>query len=349
MLKKKQIREIREHLEKSQNPLFFFDNDQDGLCSYLLLRRFLGRGKGVPVKTNPLSEDYFRRVREFNPDYIFILDVPEVSKDFFNEVQKLNLPVVWIDHHGLRGKSPNFVSYYDPLLNKKKSNEPVTALCHQIANKKEDSWLGVVGCISDKFIPKFYKDFLKKYPELGKKSKNAFDIFYNTDLGKICMIFGASLKDKTTNVMNMLRFLIDAKGPYDVLEESKGNLTMHKRFREINSKEEILFEKAKANYDGGETFIFKYESETSMSASLANRASYFFPNKIIVIGHVKGNKINFSIRGKNVKNKFLKIISNMENARGGGHEEAIGIQIEAKDWDFFKKEASKPFSEDKKA
>jgi single-stranded DNA-specific DHH superfamily exonuclease len=39
MLNDKQIDEIREHLEKAQNPLFFFDNDDDGLCSFLLLQR----------------------------------------------------------------------------------------------------------------------------------------------------------------------------------------------------------------------------------------------------------------------------------------------------------------------
>ena len=36
MLTKKQKTEIKEHLEKSQNPLFFFDNDNDGLMSFLL-------------------------------------------------------------------------------------------------------------------------------------------------------------------------------------------------------------------------------------------------------------------------------------------------------------------------
>ena len=49
MLTNKQIEEIKEHLEKAQNPLFFYDNDADGLCSFLLLRRYLGRGKGVGV------------------------------------------------------------------------------------------------------------------------------------------------------------------------------------------------------------------------------------------------------------------------------------------------------------
>jgi len=94
MLTKKQVKEIRGHLERAQNPLFFFDNDPDGLCSYLLLRRFIGRGKAVPVKLNPLSVEYFRRVREFSPDYIFVLDVPEITSEFLDEVEKLNLPVV---------------------------------------------------------------------------------------------------------------------------------------------------------------------------------------------------------------------------------------------------------------
>ena len=31
MLTEKQLKEIREHLEKAQNPVFFFDNDADGL------------------------------------------------------------------------------------------------------------------------------------------------------------------------------------------------------------------------------------------------------------------------------------------------------------------------------
>ena len=40
------IKEIKEHLESTQNPLFFYDNDADGLCSYLILRRYLGRQRG---------------------------------------------------------------------------------------------------------------------------------------------------------------------------------------------------------------------------------------------------------------------------------------------------------------
>ena len=39
MLSTEQINEIRKALEEATNPLFFFDDDQDGIASYLLLKR----------------------------------------------------------------------------------------------------------------------------------------------------------------------------------------------------------------------------------------------------------------------------------------------------------------------
>mgnify|MGYP000905709012 CR=1 FL=1 len=72
MLREKEISEIREHLERAQNPLFFFDNDSDGVCSFLILQRYLGRGKGVCIKSFPsLDRRYLRKVYELNADYIF--------------------------------------------------------------------------------------------------------------------------------------------------------------------------------------------------------------------------------------------------------------------------------------
>ena len=215
MLTQKQIMEIKEHLTKAQNPLFFFDNDTDGLCSFLLLQRYIGRGKGVPIKSFPeLTADYFRKVDELKADYIFILDKPVISKEFFKKIEQVNIPVVWIDHHFIDKRDiPKFVDYYNPLFNKSKTNEPVTILCYQISQREEDLWLGVTGSISDKFVPDFYSKFKKDYPDLAtKKTGNAFDIFYKSQIGKIARIFGFALKDKTTNVINMLKFLAINRG-----------------------------------------------------------------------------------------------------------------------------------------
>jgi len=344
MISKKNLDKIREYLDISQNPLFFFDNDQDGLCSYLLLRRFLGRGKGVPVKSNPLDKEYFRKVIEFTPDYIFILDVPEISLEFFQKVEELNIPIVWIDHHDIpRLNFLKKINYFNSFSKKSKKGESVTSICYKITNRKEDLWIGVAGAISDREFPVFYKDFFKIYPDLGINSKDAFEIFYNSRIGKISRLFGAGLKDRTTNVMNMIKFIINSKSPYELLNKSKENSIFYERFEELEKKLNSLVEKAKLNYSGGKTLFLKYAGDTSMSADLSNRLSHIFPGRIIVVAYLKGNFVNLSLRGEDIKEKVLEIIQKIENARGGGHPNAVGIQMHEDKLDFFVEEIKNIF------
>jgi len=344
MLTKKQVAEIKEHLEKAQNPIFFFDNDQDGLCSFLLLQRWLGRGKGVPIKSFPgLNKDYFRKVRELNADYIFILDKPVVEKEFFEETERMNIPVVWIDHH-LIDKSliPNFIHYYNPLFNKKKNNEPVTALCWQVTGKEDDLWIAVVGCISDRYIPKFYEKFKKKYPELTPRYKRIFDVFYKSQIGIIARILGAGLKDKTTNVINMLRFLMKVKSPYEILEENSANKSIHKRFRQIDSKyKKFLLRALALGKKTDKLLFFQYSGNLSISSEIANELNYLFPKKIIAVVYIKEGRANISMRGHNVREIFLRAIENLDGASGGGHEFAVGGRIKTSDLNKFRENLKK--------
>jgi len=302
------------------------------------LQRYCGKGKGVSVTSFPnLTVDYFRKVRELNADYIFILDKPLVSKEFFEAVRQINVPVVWIDHHAIDKKNiPKFVDYYNPLFNRIKSNEPVTYLCYKITERKEDLWLAVVGCISDKFVPSFYSRFLKEYPDLGFKTKNAFEVLYRSQIGKIALIFSFALKDRTTNVVNMFKFLMKIKTPYEVLEEGVKNKTMHDRFNYIDKRYKRLMEKAKANLDEGKFLFFQYAGDLSMSSDLSNELSYMFPKKIIVVIYISGVKANISVRGKKIRDKILMAIQNLDDATGGGHEDAVGVKIKVGDIERFK-------------
>ncbi len=348
MLIQKQVKEIREHLDKAQNPLFFFDNDPDGLCSFLLLQRYIKKGKGVAIKSFPaLTVDYFRKVEELKADYIFILDKPVVSEEFWKEVEQINLPVVWIDHHKIDKKDiPKFVNYYNPLFNKSKNNEPVTALCYQITKKKEDLWLAVVGCISDKFVPKFYKNFKKNYPDLAFDSRSkikygttssAFDILYNSQIGKISKLVGFGLKDTMTNVVHMMKFLRDVETPYEILEETPKNFLMHKKFSEINNKYQKLLSKALVEEKNSKNLLFfSYGGESSMSGSLSNELSHRFPDKFIVIVYLFGTRANISARGKGIRDILLKSIENLEDSSGGGHEDAVGARVKTEDLEKFR-------------
>lgn len=355
MLTEKQSKQLKEHLSKAQNPVFFFDNDQDGLCSFLILQRYLERGKGVPVKSFPdLDSSYFRRVDELNADYIFVLDKPVVSESFWKKAHERNIPVVWVDHHDLQlqkgnegQKIPEFVNYFNPMydenMNKKQNEgEPVSVICYELTRKKQDLWLGVVGAISDKFMPDYYKDFKKTHSDLlpSMKKPSAFDVLYKSEIGKISKMMASGLKDKTTNVIAMLRFLMKVKTPYEVLEESSKNYLMRKRFNQINEKYQRLLTKAleveNVSKDN-KCLFFQYGGDLSISSELSNELSYLFPKRYVVVIYVKTDiKANISGRGKGIKKYFLKVIDKLEGASGGGHEDAVGAQIRVDDIETFK-------------
>jgi single-stranded DNA-specific DHH superfamily exonuclease len=334
MLTKNQVKEIKEHLEKAQNPLFLFDNDQDGLCSFLLLQKFIKRGKGFPVKVSPeLTKDYFRKVKELNADYIFILDQPEVSKEFFKEVEENNIPLVWIDHHEIENiHIPKFVNYYNPIYNedqkekKEKFSEPTTYLCYQINQQEEDLWIGVAGCTADNFVPDFYKKFKENYPELSIDSTKAFEIFYKSEIGKISRIIGFGLKDRVSNVVQMMKMLYNAKNPYDILNESKENKILLSKFKEVDKKFDKILSKAKKQ-SSGRLIFFKYQGDMSMSADISNKLFFLFPEKTIVVVYLGGPKANISVRGENARDLILKAIKPLEGSTGGGHPNAAGAQI----------------------
>ncbi len=336
MLSKKELNEIKEHLNKSQNPLFLFDDDQDGLCSFLILQRGFDKGKGFPIKSPELNKDYFRKFDELNCDYIFVLDKPKISKDFFEKVQQNNVPLVWIDHHDIdRKEIPNFVNYYNPLFSEEKTNEPVTHLCYNITNN--DLWLEIIGCISDRYFPeKEYNLFKEKYPDLIIDSKNPSKIFYLSDIGKISLILGFGLKDKVTNVIRMMKFLKDIRGPHEILNEENKH-AFKKRFEVLRKKYEKLIIEAKKQATESNLLFFKYGGETSMSAEVSNRLSFIYPEKIIVVLYESGGKVNISARGEGVKKIILRAIESLEGANGGGHENAVGARIKKEDIDIFKK------------
>ena len=240
MLSTKQIEEIRGYLKKSENPLFFFDDDPDGLCSYLLLKKYIDKGKGVVLKTKPiLEEGLYMKVREYNPDYIFILDIPIVEQEF---IDKANVPIIWLDHH--KPIDRKGVKYFNPRLNDDKNNKPTTYWAHKITEEKFP-WLAAVGTISDWYYPSFAKEFSKQNPKLlPTKIKTPDEAIFNSKLGDIITIFTMVLKNATSKVHRMANLLMKIEDPWELLE----NETSRSKFinREISkhmNEYEILFEK----------------------------------------------------------------------------------------------------------
>jgi single-stranded DNA-specific DHH superfamily exonuclease len=336
MLSQKHLNEIKEHLVNSQNPLFFFDNDVDGLCSFLLLQRAIDRGKGVAVKSFPdLDKSYIRKINEFNPDAIFILDKPKVNEEFIIEVEKLNIPLIWIDHHEVQiDKNILKKTHY---YNSFPSSEPVTYLSQKIFNRKEDLWLAMIGCVGDVFLPDFAIQFSEEYPDLFNPNQPAFDSLYTTQIGKAVKMLNFGLKDTTTNVVRLMKFLLKAKNIYDLFEENPKTRDFHKRYNQLNKAYQKILDKAEAQAEiTNKLFFFEYSGETSMSSEISNELRFKNGDKLVVVAYKKSEKTNLSIRGENAKKITLEAIKDIPNSSGGGHEKATGAQVPTEKLEEFK-------------
>ena len=67
-LNEEQVKKIRDELDNCQNPLYFFHDDPDGLCSFLLFYRYKKEGNGVVVKraTPQVDDKFLHKVKEYN-------------------------------------------------------------------------------------------------------------------------------------------------------------------------------------------------------------------------------------------------------------------------------------------
>ena len=155
---------------------------------------------------------------------------------------------------------------------------------------------------------------------------------YETGIGRIARILDFSLKDKTSSVIKMIRFLLKVTSPNEISSEN----SVFARFDQIDKKYQALIEKAR-KFAKSRILYFQYAGDLSISSGIANELSYKFPGRLIVVVYISGSRANISIRGKNAKGVTEKAIAGFNNAMGGGHEEATGAKIDVSDLPEFKK------------
>jgi len=334
-LSEKQVSEIKEHLDNCKNPLFFFDDDQDGLCSFLQFYRYKKEGHGVIVKTVPkLNALFLRKVEEYHPDKIFVLDLAVIEQEFLDEAK---VPVVWVDHHGPFERHK--VSYYNPRVSNSEHNHPTSYLCYQVV--QQDMWLAAIGCIADWVMPPFLEEFRKEFPGLIEdKYKTPGDIIYNTKLGEIIRVFSFILKGKHSEIMKIIKILSRIKSPYEILDSqsSQGRL-LYKKYEEVNKSFQPLLTEVldAARGEKEKLVVYTYNGDqTSFTSDLSNEAIYRHPGKIILVGREKNDEMKCSLRSSEINLKPLveRALLGL-NGYGGGHENACGLNIKKDDFEEF--------------
>ena len=269
MLTEKENEEIRKELDNCTRPLIFFHDDADGVCSFLLLYRYKKEGKGVIVKSTPkVDMKFLRKVEEYQPDKIFVVDVPMMDEEF---VKNVKVPIIWIDHH--TPQNIDKVKYFNPRLSG--THEPATELCYGVV--KRDLWIAQIGCVGDWFLPDFTDEFIKKYPKLlSKKIKTPEKALFQSKLGELVRIISFILKGKISDVMKSIKILTRIQDPYEILDNKtpQSNFIM-KRYKKYNTEYQELLKEAKKRAKKDKFLIFIYKNTQNKYK--------LFPNIILLL------------------------------------------------------------------
>lgn len=332
-LKDKEIQRIKEELINCKRPIFLFHDDADGICSFLLLYRFIREGQGVIVKSKPpLDEKFANKIIDYEADKVFILDISQVKQELIDTVKRR---VIWIDHHPPQEISN--VSYFNPRKHKKDAVYPVTNICYDIV--KQDLWIAMTGCIGDWYIPEFKDEFCEKYPDLFDKNiNNPAKALFESKIGKIAQIMNFITKGKAKDAMKCIKILTRIRSPYEILnKESGAGKFLYKRYERINEEYEKLLEDIKSKVNEDEFLVYTYPSgKMAYTGELTNELLYLYPDKIIIVGRDISGEIRMSLRANKVKLLPLleKALVGIEGY-GGGHEYACGACVKKEQFKEF--------------
>lgn len=332
-LKKEEIEYIKEEYDKSLRPLIFYDDDPDGLTSFLQFYRYKDSAKGIIVKSSPeLKERFYRNVNEYKPDTIFILDKPLVSQDFIDLCG--GKKIIWLDHHAPQNNKG--VKYFNPRVHNDNDNLPTSYWTYKIF--KKDLWIAMAGIVGDWALPKdISNEFKEKYPELLPDDVNlAQDALFDTKIGKISRIFSFLLKGKTNEVMKAIKILTRIKSPDELLKHNTPQTKfLYNKYIKIEEEYQKLYSLVDTSDKKIISYLYK-DAKISFTSDLSNELLYRYPDRLIIIGREKDGDIKASFRSsKLILPPILqKALVNIEGY-AGGHDHACGGSIKAKDFEKF--------------
>ena len=331
----KETENFRSLVAQTKKPLFLFDDDADGTTSFTLLYHVIGEGRGLPVKNGPeVDEQYIRKVRDYNPDMVFILDKPRVSKEFLEEI---TVPIVWLDHHEPQNPEQNHVHYFNPRNNDDNDARPTSYWTYHLIGKPEDVWIAMVGVVADWHTPDFIDECKKRYPLLVPEDTTEFkNLYLHPPLNLLVNLMTFMQKGTVRESLQTIKVFTRIQDPNEILEQTtpQGKYLYKKQDRFIKRFKQL---KEEANKTVDEhALIFIYEATTSFTKELSNELLLENPGRAIIVGRRSEGRIKASLRGAHIDVHTMQqqAIEGLDGY-GGGHTHACGMSLNEEDWDEF--------------
>ncbi|MFW6025099.1 MAG: DHH family phosphoesterase [Candidatus Woesearchaeota archaeon] len=328
-------------IESSSNPVIIFDDDPDGLSSFLLLSKIFKelniKFRYRIAKSKPMLGS--RYVHEmYGHDIAFILDKPGYKSEFIENVE---IPLVWVDHHEPI-KEVNDMFYFNPRNYDDADNRSTTYWIHQtmrLFDEKHDTtlyqdykWLASIGIIGDWFVPSFLDELKEMYP-YHFKGNDQKELLFNSEIGEVIKKINFLLKGKTSKIKKRIDKLMKIK-TLEELYESQIFDDVSESIEEFNSLLECAKKRFKSQSDVAKYFI--YDNKESYTSYLSNNLMYFFPKGVLFVCRESSGDLKCSVRSSNhsLPEKLEEAMQGIEGT-SGGHEHACGMFISRDDFELF--------------
>lgn len=334
MIPESKLATLRAKLKDATNPLFLFDDDLDGLCSFLLLRRFTGCGVWHVVKAKPIiDESLLPAVGRTKPDLVVVLDKPDIEQVFLDS---LPCEAIWIDHHSPVERAK--VDYYNPLCYTS-TYTPTTAVCWAAVDGP--LWIAAAGCIGDWALPEFLPKIVAERPDLfPSMPTEPGQVVYDFPFGKVMAALSSCLKGKGQDVRRATAALTKIEQPDEILNESSSaGALVSRKYKKFSQLYRALFDQAARQRARNNLFVFVYSGPHAFGGELANELAWRMPKKVVLIGREKAGWVRLSLRAGRawpvpIREALLTALKGIKGY-GGGHPLACGANVKREDLDRF--------------
>ncbi len=346
------LKSLGQRIINSPSALIFFDDDPDGLSSFLIIYKLIRDVHPILVKGSSVNCKHYSKYKDSMFKEVFVLDKPMIDPEFFRCVSQ---PIIWIDHHSIANVNNN-IYYFNPRMFDKEFYLP-TSMCifHALRSIKQDSfleeycWIALIGAIGDYYFDEeLVKKFFKKYfprQEIPRDIKEA--LYGENALSYLVKVFSFILKGKRRRVKKNIELLMTIENPLELIDGSNpAARRIIKHYEEINKVflQKLKYIKSLGRKNEEIVLYIDENDEYGLASILSNYVAFLFPEKLVVIGRKTKNSINLSLRHQGIDvEKLLKISINGLKAVGGGHKHACGASIPLGEFEIFKERIVKNY------
>jgi single-stranded DNA-specific DHH superfamily exonuclease len=329
LISKEFEKEIKD-IKRDDKVLILTHVDSDGVSSGAILYKVLKSigyinldiifpGKGE----NGYSEGVKNKIKEKNPDYLFILDLGSYETNFDN-VKK----IILIDHHRPEGV-PNdgvlFSSFPPPPYI---STSYLTFLILKKMNLNPKDYIGLIGQVGD-----YGTEYeAPKIDELFKKYKKK-------EISYVSSLVNSARRVKYFDIETSLNYLIESENFSDLLVDSENKKRLIE-YKEIVKNDIDKWKKTKPKFIKN-VAIIEINSQNLIHPVIAQIWRNVLEKYIIIcanFGYIEG-KVSFSMR-TSLNISLLDFLRNflepsIEEDLGFGHERATGGIVSIEKWNEF--------------